>query len=66
VTTSTISYVIWGVLLAAALLLWWLSYRRPDSVARPAVVVSALVTHPVLRVCLVLGWMFLGWHLFAR
>jgi hypothetical protein len=65
-TTSTVSYVVWGALLGAALLLWLRSYRRPDSVTRPADVIGWLSTHPVWRVCLVVTWMFLGWHLFAR
>jgi hypothetical protein len=66
VTTSTVSYVVWGALLGAVLILWWASYRRPDSVARPAALMSWLSTHPVWRVVLVVSWMFLGWHFFAR
>jgi hypothetical protein len=66
VSTSAISYTVWGALLGAALLLWLASSRRPDSVARPSEVISWLVTRPLWRVCLVAGWMFLGWHLFAR
>jgi len=63
---STISYVVWGVIGAAGLLLWRLSYRRPSAVAHPAEVVGKLATHPVGRIVLVLGFMWLGWHLFAR
>jgi hypothetical protein len=46
--------------------LWWLSYARPSAVAHPAQAVGKLATHPVARVILVLGFMWLGWHLFAR
>ena len=63
---STASYVVWGLLGAAVLLLWLLSYLRPTAVAHPAEVVGKVATHPVGRVILVLGFMWLGWHLFAR
>ena len=65
-TTSTASYVVWGLLGAAALLLWALSYLRPSAVAHPSDVVGKVATHPVGRVILVVGFMWLGWHLFAR
>jgi hypothetical protein len=29
-------------------------------------VLERLATGPILRVVLVLGWMWVGWHLFAR
>jgi hypothetical protein len=66
VSTSTISYVVWGVIAAAAVLLWGLSYLRPTVVAHPAELVGKLATHPVGRVVLILGFGWLGWHLFAR
>jgi Family of unknown function (DUF6186) len=66
VSISTASYVVWGLLGAAALLLWLLSYLRPSAVAHPADVVGKVATHPVGRVILVVGFMWLGWHLFAR
>jgi hypothetical protein len=65
-TVSTLSYLVWALFLAAALVLWWMSYGRPASVAQPSEVLVRLVTHPVVRVLLVLGVMWLGWHLFAR
>jgi hypothetical protein len=66
VSVSTASYVVWGLIGALALLLWWLSYLRPSTVAHPADVVGEVATHPVGRIILVLGFMWLGWHLFAR
>jgi hypothetical protein len=66
VSVSTVSYIVWGAIAALALLLWWLSYLRPAAVAHPSDVVGRLVTHPVVRVVFVLGFMWLGWHLFAR
>jgi hypothetical protein len=65
-SVSTISYVVWALLAVIALVLWWLSYVRPRAAAHPAQVVSKLATLPVLRVVLVLGFMWLAWHLFAR
>jgi hypothetical protein len=66
VSVSTASYLVWAALGVAALLLWWLSYVRPAASAHPAAVVGKLVTTPVLRVVVALGFMWLGWHLFAR
>jgi hypothetical protein len=66
VSVSTISYIVWAAIAAVALLLWWLSYLRPAAVAHPSAVVGRLATHPVARVILAVGFMWLGWHLFAR
>jgi hypothetical protein len=65
-SVSTVSYVVWGVIGALALVLWWLSYVRPSAVAHPAAVVGKIATHPVGRIVLVAGFLWLGWHLFAR
>jgi hypothetical protein len=65
-TASAGSYATWAVLLAAALLLWSLSLSNAHRPARPSEVVGRLATHPIGRVGLVMAWMFLGWHLFAR
>ena len=65
-STSAASYLTWGLLAVAALAVSALSGRRPDAVARPARVVERLATGPLLRVALVLGLMWAGWHLFAR
>jgi Family of unknown function (DUF6186) len=65
-SVSTVSYVVWGVIGALVLLLWGVSYARPSAVAHPSDVVGKVATHPVGRVILVAGFMWLGWHLFAR
>jgi hypothetical protein len=48
--------------------LWvWARSRTPGpGPARPSVVLERLASGPVLRVALVLAWMWVGWHLFAR
>ena len=66
VSVSTVSYIVWGALGVAVLVLWGLSYLRPTAVATPRDVVGRLATLPIVRVVLVLGFMWLGWHLFAR
>jgi hypothetical protein len=66
VSVSTVSYIVWGAIGVLALGLWWLSYVRPNAVAHPGEAVGQLATRPIVRVVLVLGFMWLGWHLFAR
>jgi hypothetical protein len=66
VSVSTASYVVWTVIGVLGLALWGLSYLRPTAVAHPSDAVGRLATHPVVRVLLVLGFMWFGWHLFAR
>ena len=65
-STSADSYLVWGLFGVAAAGLWWVSQARPDAVARPVRVLERLATGPVLRVALVSGFMWTGWHLFAR
>jgi hypothetical protein len=65
-SVSTISYIVWAAIGVLALGLWWLSYVRPGAAAHPGAVVGKLATLPVLRVILVVGFMWLAWHLFAR
>jgi hypothetical protein len=65
-SVSTGSYVVWGVIGALVLFVWLLSYLRPSAVAHPSDVVGNVATHPVGRVILVGGFMWLAWHLFAR
>jgi hypothetical protein len=66
VSVSTGSYVVWAALGVVALLLWWLSYTRPSMAVHPVEVVGRLAIHPLGRVALVIGFMWFGWHLFAR
>ena len=64
--TAAFSYAVWAVLGAGALVLWAWSRRPGAPLARPAQVVERLATGPWCRIGLVLGWMWVGWHLFAR
>jgi hypothetical protein len=64
--TSALSYAVWALLGLATLALWARSRVRGSSPARPGLVLERLATGPILRVLLVLAWMWAGWHLFAR
>ena len=66
--TSSWAYAIWAFLAAAALLLWALAHTASNgrAVVRPSAVLARLAGDPWLRVPLVAGWAWVGWHLFAR
>ena len=66
--SSSWGYAVWAVLAVATLALWGLSHARSSwrVVARPSVALRRLATDPWLRVPLLVGWAWLGWHLFAR
>ena len=66
--TSSWAYAVWAVLAAAALVLWALAHAPPHGrvVVRPSSVLARVARDPWLRVPFVVGWAWLGWHLFAR
>jgi hypothetical protein len=66
--TASGAYAAWAVLAVITLALWGLSHSwwGARAVARPGAVLARLATDPWLRVPLVLGWAWVGWHLFAR
>jgi hypothetical protein len=62
-------YAVWAVLALATLALTAASHlaaRGRSVLVRPVAVLARLASDPWLRVPLVLGWAWLGWHLFAR
>ncbi len=61
---GALSYAVWAALGVALVALVWVSHRGAFASAGEAL--SRLATTPVLRVVLVLGIMWVGWHLFAR
>lgn len=69
-TWATGVYTIWSVIAVDALVLWWLTATGRTvagrRVAHPGALVAALLRHPVLRLVVVVGWMWIGWHFFAR
>lgn len=64
--SSAPAYAVWALIGLATLGLWARSHAPGRSPARPALVLERLATGPILRVLLVLGWMWIGWHAFAR
>lgn len=67
--TASLGYAVWVVLAVAVLALSAASRVASPArsvVARPAAVLARLASDPWLRVPLVLGWAWVGWHLFAR
>ncbi len=68
--SSSAGYATWGLLAAYACALAVLARSRAgaraSSVASPGEVLARLATGPVLRIALVLAWMWVGWHLFVR
>lgn len=59
------SYVIWGVILVGFGLVELVA-RTARRTATLSEVLSAVLSRTSLRLALVLGWMWLGWHAFAR
>jgi hypothetical protein len=59
------SFLVWGVILVSFVLLELLAraLRRTSTLSE---VLSAIMSRTSLRVAFVLGWMWLGWHAFAR
>jgi hypothetical protein len=66
--TAAWGYAAWVVLAVITLALWALSYARWGRrlAVRPGAALARVASDPWLRVPLLLGWAWLGWHLFAR
>jgi hypothetical protein len=56
----------WGLLVAVAIGLEVAGRLRALGLAPVAELLRALRARPVVRGAVVIGWMWLGWHLFAR
>jgi hypothetical protein len=65
-TAREAAFFIWAVLGFAVACCVVVSCIRPGWVATFGSAVRALVSTTAVRVIVVLGWMWLGWHLFAR
>jgi hypothetical protein len=63
---SALSYALWAVLAAAVCVMALGAHTPGTAPARPSVVLRGLAGGTVVRVVLVLAWMWTGWHLFAR
>ena len=63
---SDVSYALWALLAAAVCVLALRAHAPGTAPARPSVMLRGLAGGTVVRVVLVLAWMWTGWHLFAR
>ena len=63
---SALSFAVWSLLGAMVVVLALRAHAPGTATARPSAVLARLAGGPVLRVVLVLAWMWTGWHLFAR
>lgn len=60
------TFLVWGILAASVLVVTALAFARRARVARPGPLLDRRLAHPVVRIAVVVGWMWLGWHFFAR
>lgn len=65
-TTRQISLVVWSVLGVALVACEVTAVLTRGAVPRFGTVIRRLVANPVVRVLLVLGWMWQAWHQFVR
>ena len=63
-------YATWSSVVVLGLALWWLSATGRTIAGRRIAAAGSLIRRltrrPALRVVVVLVWMWVGWHLFAR
>ena len=62
----TLTLAVWAALAAAAVGIEIAGLASGGRRPTIAGLVRAIVSHPVARVVLLVGWMWLGWHAFAR
>jgi len=60
------TFLLWSVLVVSAVVLAVAARHGPRRPARPGSLWSAAVRNPLARALVLLGWMWLGWHFFAR
>jgi hypothetical protein len=65
-TGHTAAMIVWAVLFAALVGWQLVALRRPDRWIGLGRLVGIAMSNVVGRVVLLLTWMWLGWHLFAR
>jgi len=62
----TATFIVWALLAASVLVVSALALAGRAGVARPGPLLRHGLEHPAVRIALVVGWMWLGWHFFAR
>ena len=64
-TSRTATFVGYGTILALVIVWAAFAARRANWMTLPGAV-SAITRRRAVRVIVVVGWVWLGWHLFAR
>ena len=65
-SSRDLTLAVWAALALLAVLLALVSLVRPHLVSTPRSFLAVIARNPFGRFLLPLGWMWLGWHLFAR
>ena len=65
-SSRDVTLIVWSVIGFGVVACFALSALRPRYVATLVVSTDAFVSSPWRRAVVTLGWMWLGWHLFAR
>ena len=64
-TVRTLTFVGYGLILALIILMTVVACRRTNWMTLPDAL-NALTRGCAVRIAVVVGWVWLGWHLFAR
>ena len=64
-TSRTLTFVGYGAILALIITLALVASHRANWMTLPDAL-NALTRKRTVRILVVIGWMWLGWHLFAR
>jgi len=64
-TSRAATFVVWGVL-AAVLVATQVFAGATRRIPTVGAWIRALVRHPAVRVGVLAGWLWLGWHFFVR
>ena len=65
-TSRELTLAVWSLIGLAVVVCAGISAARPASLPTPLTAFDALVASVAGRVLVLVGWMWLGWHLFAR
>ena len=65
-TWRSATFAVWAILAAALLAIGLATAASRGRWPTLAALARAAASHPVARGALLLGWMWLGWHAFAR
>jgi Family of unknown function (DUF6186) len=66
VTWRSATFVVWALLALSVAGLWLAASLGRGAIARPGPLLLRTCPPIVRRAALLLAWMWLGWHLFAR